>query len=181
MYQSFPPPEKYFSTKTNLKCDIYQSGLTMYRMCNGNDIWDEQLKQFGTNLRDAILNGKFPNRKLYLPHIPLALRKIINKCIEVDPDKRYNSVLEIINALSVIDSNLDWKYSENSGMESWTRISAIGNHQEVIELCKDGNTYKITGKKINIENQNVTNVSKWAYSDRVKDKTIKKLISFLKE
>lgn len=153
----------------------------MYRMCNGNDIWDEQLKQVNTNLMDAILNGKFPNRKLYLPHIPLALRKVINKCIEIDPDKRYNSVLEIINALSVIDNNLDWKYSKYSEMESWTRISAVGNHQEVIELCKSGNTYKITGKKINIESQNVTNVSKWTYSDSDKDKIIKKLLSFLKE
>lgn len=180
-YVSEFPPEKYLSTKTNLKCDIYQSGLTMYRMCNGNDMWDEQLKQVNTNLIDAILNGNFPNRKLYLPHIPLALRKVINKCIEIDPNKRYNSVLEIINALSVIDSNLDWKYSKDSSMESWTRISVTGNHQEVIELCKDGNTYKITGKKINIENQNVINVSKWAYKDSDRNRTIKKLASFLKE
>lgn len=175
------PPEKFLSQKTNLKCDIYQSGLTMYRMCNGNDIWDEQLKQVNTNLEDAILNSKFPNRKLYLPHIPLSLRKVINKCIEINPDDRYNSVLEIINDLSVINSNLDWKYSKNSNMESWTRISAIGNHQEVIELSKNGNTYKIAGKRINIENQNVTNVSKWTYSDSDKDKIIKKLITFLKE
>ena len=180
-YISEMPPEKYLSTKTNLKCDIYQAGLTMYRMCNGNDIWKEQLKQTKGELEDAILNGEFPNRNLYLPHIPLQLRKVINKCIEVNPDDRYNSVLEVINALSVIDNNLDWKYSKEIGKESWTRIGLTGKNYEVIECKQEGNTFHIVGRKINIESQKGSNVSKWAYSSTEKDAVIKKLVTFLKE
>ncbi|MCI8707854.1 MAG: serine/threonine protein kinase [Lachnospiraceae bacterium] len=179
-YISELPPEKYRSGKTNLKCDIYQAGITIYRMCNGNGIWERQLKQAGNGLVGLILAGEFPDRKLYLPHIPLPLRKVINKCIEVDPDKRYNSVLEIINALSMIGSNLDWRYSKNAGTECWEKTSNAGNHKEVIELSKKGDTYVIAGKRINIGTKKVTNVSKLAYSDTDKDKAVKKLASFLK-
>lgn len=180
-YVSEKPPEKYLSSKTNLKCDIYQAGLTMYRMCNGNDLWEEQLKKVGDHIKDSILNGTFPDRKLYLPHIPLQLRKVINKCIEVDPDKRYNSVLEIINALSVIENNLDWEYFKKHDRESWSRIGLTGKNEEVIELYKEGHTYKVVGKKKNIQSQRVSNVSNWEYSSVKREDAIKKVISFLKE
>lgn len=180
-YISEIPPEKYLSSKTNLKCDIYQAGLTMYRMCNGNDIWKEQLEQVKDNLKDAILNGEFPNRKWYMPHIPLQLRKVINKCIEVNPDDRYNSVLEVINALSLIDNNLDWKYLKETDKESWARIGLNGKYYEVIEFKQKDNTFHIVGRKINNQSKKSSNVSKWAYSSTEKDAVVKKLVSFLKE
>lgn len=180
-YISEMPPEKYVSSKTTLKCDIYQAGLTMYRMCNGNDIWNQQLPQTTADLKDLISKGTFPNRKLYLPHIPLQLRKVINKCIMVDPDQRYNDVLEIINDLSAIDQNLTWQYVCAGNIQSWSRENLNGTHEEVVELHKSGNTYKISGKKVNIQTKKSISISKWTYSDTNKDNITKKLIGFLKE
>lgn len=180
-YISEKPPEKYISSKTTLKCDIYQAGLTMYRMCNGNDIWNHQLNQAMPDLKDSILKGTFPNRKLYLPHIPTQLRKVINKCIMVNPDQRYDNVLKIINALSVIDKNLYWQYSKKANIQSWTRINQKGTHKEIIELQEKGNNYKISGKKTNIQSKKSINVSMWSYSDTNRSNTIKKLTTFLKE
>lgn len=180
-YISEQPPEKYISLKTNLKCDIYQAGLTMYRMCNGNEIWQQQLPKTKSELQSAILNGKFPNRKLYLPHIPIQLKKVINKCIMVNPNERYDNVLEIINALSIIDKNLLWKYTKMGKSELWTRINKNGTHEEIIEFQECGNTYKVTGKKINIQSRKSQNISKWTYDASNRKDAMVKLTTYLKE
>jgi eukaryotic-like serine/threonine-protein kinase len=52
--------------------DIYQLGLTLYRMCNGNRSFYDQYAAFGTDrnfdraaFRDAVRGGDFPNKRLF--------------------------------------------------------------------------------------------------------------------
>jgi len=100
------PPESLLADKVTLKADIYQSGITLYRMCNGNDCLKEQIKQLGIatiqELFKAIISGSFPNRKQYAKHVPQKLIKIINKAIEINPDNRYFTALDMMNDLSSI-------------------------------------------------------------------------------
>ena len=99
VYYKHIAPEQCFTSTVNKSIDIYQIGTTLYRMCNGNEEYDKQLKRY-KNLNDlkiAIANGKFPVRKKYLPHIPKALIEIIEKCLKVNKEERYNNILDILN------------------------------------------------------------------------------------
>lgn len=117
-YNVHRSPESFVTQDRTILDDVYQAGVTMYRLCNGNKNFKDQFEilcqYHGQNSGKVISDmekGKFPDRNFYLPHIPSKLRRIINKAMHYDPDKRYNSILEVVNALSKIDENLMWEYT----------------------------------------------------------------------
>ncbi len=141
-YNKQLPPE-YFSydPKTfkgfTYKYDIYQVGLTMYRMCVGNEKFDLQLKAFKTNIdfAQAVLKGNFPDRKAYPIHIPKKLSDAINKCLKVDLATRADSALEVINKIADIDEKLlDWKYENDGTYDIWKK----DNPEKVLKVCSKG-------------------------------------------
>lgn len=125
----FAPPELFSQSAHNIKYDIYQSGLTLYRVCNGDSNFFKQLSNAfisrgitnDANFINNITKEKFPDRSSYLPHIPRALRKVISKSLKANPADRYNSVLEMLNDLSKIDHANDWLYSKSGNIESWVK------------------------------------------------------------
>ena len=75
-----------------------------------------------SDLKIAISKGKFPLRKKYLPHIPKSLILVIEKCLSVNKENRYDSVLDILNDLSKIKENLDWRYDKrNKDYFTWIK------------------------------------------------------------
>lgn len=166
MYNMHKTPEHFINSKITNKSDIYQAGVTMYRLCNGNQILKQQFDE-SKNWSSDVINGKFPNRKGYLPHIPLKLQRLINKAMNVNPDKRFDTVLDMINKLSEIVENLDWKYHiDNTTKFTWTKLNEKGTHEERIILTKNThNTYDIKGQKTNLSNSVITNISKWENSN----------------
>ena len=116
VYYKHIAPEQCFTSTVDKSIDIYQIGTTLYRMCNGNEEYDKQLKRY-KNLNDlkvAISKGKFPVRKKYLPHIPKSLIQIIEKCLKVNREERYNNILDILNDMSRVRENLDWRYDKRN-------------------------------------------------------------------
>ncbi len=92
-------------------------------MCNGNEEYNKQVKRHKdlNSLKIASANGKFPVRKKYLPHIPKSMIQIIEKCLKVNQNERYDNVLEIMNDLSAVNENLDWYYTKiNKEEYSWS-------------------------------------------------------------
>ena len=114
VYYKHIAPEQCINSTVSKKIDIYQIGTTLYRMCNGNEEYNKQAKRYKdlNSLKIACANGRFPVRKKYLPHIPKSMINIIEKCLKVRIEERYDSVLDIINDLANIDENLDWKYEK---------------------------------------------------------------------
>ena len=125
----FAPPEFFNQPEHNLQFDIYQAGLTLYRMCNGDD---ELNLQFQDNVLvngvpdsnmfvNNLAAGNFPNRSKYLPHIPKALKSVVNKALNIDLNLRYKTVIDILNDLSKIDFANEWRYErEANGNDKWT-------------------------------------------------------------
>lgn len=137
-YTPHVTPEQLLGLQQTIKNDIYQAGLTIYRMLNGNDFLYRQIPTIGTppvldnnTFKENIIKGKFPDRKLYLPHVPQKIKKIIKKCIEPNPNDRYDNTLQIINDLASINENLDIRYIRDLSGESW-------------ETQKNGYVYKVS-------------------------------------
>lgn len=155
MYNLHFPPEYLISYYLSRQSDIYQVGITMYRMANGNEFWNNQVKTFE---QSKIIDGVFPDRKSYLPHIPPKLRKVVNKCLEVDVDKRYQSVLDIINDLSVIDGKIDWLYEKKDGIgEIWR--NKVENMEVCIILKELEKAYEIETVKMNVQSKRRSRIS----------------------
>ena len=122
VYYKHIAPEQCYSSKVDVYVDIYQFGNTLYRMCNGEEEYNRQVKK-SKNLNDlkiSIVNGTFPTRKKYYPHIPRQLIEITEKCLSVDPKKRYSDAIDILNDMAKVNSNLDWIYEKTNRVYRWT-------------------------------------------------------------
>jgi serine/threonine protein kinase len=115
-----------FATPDNidLRFDIYQVGMLIYRMCCGVDSHRTQLAPKGINngetLHAAIVSKDYPDRSAFPEHIPEALRKVTKRCLEPNPDDRFQAALDVANALAKVDQCLDWLFS-NQGNKTWRR------------------------------------------------------------
>lgn len=136
LYTSHIVPEAFVSTHATKQSDIFQVGLTLYRMCNGNDHFREQFN-FKTNQEffDAISSGRFPSRDKYLPHVPLKLRRIIKKCLEVNPANRFQTCLELQNELVTVRNLLDWKFDPSPAGKRWIKDSLL--QEDIIEISQN--------------------------------------------
>lgn len=152
MYFKILPPEYFQSSGFDARSDIYQVGLTLYRMLNGNDIFHSQVDAYGTGssfdreqFRFDVINERFPNRDLYLEHIPSRLRKVISKCLKSEPNERYNSVTEVVTAIAPVEgTDLDWQFSTDiAGGRIWVN----SDDQRVISLRVDAQNRAIAEKQ----------------------------------
>lgn len=129
LYSKMVPPEATKTDHFDKSFDIYQIGLTLYRMANGNDHFNQQFAKYGpatafdkAAFQYDLRNGKFPDRSSFLPHIPATLRNVIRKCLQVDPDDRYGSAIDVANAMASIDGEcLDWSYAPQAAIKNWTK------------------------------------------------------------
>lgn len=164
IYTPARPPEAFSQTTFDLTFDVYQLGLTLYRVCNGNPAFYGQLHAYQNNIQvfvNDVKAGKFPDRKKFHPHIPTKLQNVIKKCLRVEPSKRYRSAIEVGNALAQIEEpSLDWSLTIDQGKRTWTakneagtciklevdssgtshceKVSANGTVRRVKSLCKGG-------------------------------------------
>lgn len=147
-YTKHLPPETLTSNDKTIQYDIYLSGLTIYRLLNGDEHFNKQLEKFPTwvDYREAIRTGSFPDRSSYLPHIPKKVQKIINKALSVNTEDRHRDVLNLINELSTVEKTIDWAYEPSNSTHKWTK--SIGETVTVVVVSRDeSGLYSITTTK----------------------------------
>ena len=144
VYYKHIAPEQCNHSLINMKVDIYQIGTTLYRMCNGNEEYNKQVKRYKdlNSLKVACVKGKFPVRKKYLPHIPRSIIGVIEKCINVNQEDRYNSVLDIMNDLAKVNENLDWLYKKIDD-ENFLWILDNKKRNENVLLFKENHSWNV--------------------------------------
>lgn len=121
MYRYGVPPEMYRTGVGSVESDLYLTGLTFYRMFNGNPYFELQRTRVRGSFQDEVAAGRFPNRKRFQPHIPPGLRRVIRRALKVDPANRYHSVAEFQNALGRVEIGIDWSAQElPDGEVLWT-------------------------------------------------------------
>ena len=153
------PPEVYDKEpKISYAVDIFQIGMTLYRMVNGNRVLKSQFRKYAANkhghyskesLITAIREGKYPERNTYLPHVPRKLRRIINKCLSVNASDRYSTVFELMNDLARVTEQPNIVYSYTLG-EKVKQIWSIENHKntDVFELHHEELTCRLMSYRI---------------------------------
>lgn len=109
-------------------CDIYSCGMTLYRLING----DRYLIPPVINLKKSIRDGTFPDRTKYKEFVPVQLKRVINKALNVNPVERYQSADEMRHALERVPLYMDWKEMMSKNGMRWEGTKG----REIIEVTR---------------------------------------------
>lgn len=145
MYPRAIPPETWAGGMGSVLSDIYQAGLLLYRAVNGDPWYHRQHSNLADTsaLRQSVINGRFPDRKAFLPHVPQRVRSLIRKALNVDPQKRFQSASEMSAALARVPVGLNWRTALSpQGGFVWN-ADRVGRTALLVELLTNGNSWSV--------------------------------------
>lgn len=114
--------------------DVYAAGVTLYRLVNG-DSYLPVLKPMEAVRRARA--GEYPDRSHYRGFVPIALKRVINKAMAINPDERYQSAEEMRRALEAVPIAMDWEESNLVQGRKWT--GSDGERDLEVTRYKTGN------------------------------------------
>jgi eukaryotic-like serine/threonine-protein kinase len=158
-------PETRQFNQISVQTDIYQLGMTAFRLLNGNLILKQIFENVGKDgYYDLIIKGKLITTEIFLPFIPRNLKSIINKATHVDPSKRFQSALEMRRALERLKYHGYWTCDSNGNFEGingknifCTQIISKKEGQFDFLVVKKNSS---TGRETNVKKFSRKNVSK---------------------
>ena len=89
-------PEQLRGEVTDVRSDLYSTGVVMYEMAVGHPPFEAALT---TSLIDAILHSSPLQPGRLRPELSTAVEQIILKCLEKEPGHRYQSAIELMTDL----------------------------------------------------------------------------------
>ena len=106
---SYISPEQARGGYSDERSDIYSLGITMYEMLTGQVPYEGE-----TNIAVALLHiqGDMVPPKNLEPSIPESFNKIILKCTQKKPERRYAKARDLIADLRMVLTNPDGEYVE---------------------------------------------------------------------
>lgn len=117
----YTSPEQARGGYSDEKSDIYSLGVTMFEMLTGRVPFNGE-----TTVAIAIkhIQEEFPSPREYVPEIPVCVEQIVLKCCQKSPDRRYQSMAELIADLkqSLISPDEDFVKVADPDEEASTRM-----------------------------------------------------------
>lgn len=125
----YASPEQARNGFVNDRSDIYSLGIVMYEMVTGRVPFDGE-----TTVAIAIqhLQEEMVLPSVYTPEIPVSLEKIIIKCTQKSPDRRYANTSELLADLKevLVHPNADFVKIAD-GSQNRTRVISDGEVREI--------------------------------------------------
>lgn len=109
-------PETIVNNIYDLRTDLYQLGLTAFRLINGVSEIKNEFSGDREKFMENVKNGKVITDKKYQPYVPPAIKRIINKATAKNPDERYHSALEMRRALEKVRLKGNCTADENGNL-----------------------------------------------------------------
>ncbi len=160
-------PEQARGGYSDAKSDIYSLGITMYEMLTGRVPFDGE-----NNVAVALMHiqGEMVPPRQYDPSIPRSFEKIILKCTQKKPERRYASAQELIADLRRVLSNPDGNYVVLSGAVGAETKTAVLSEREIEQMRQRGAAgqqgYVGSGQQGYDERQGYVGPGQQGYGDR---------------
>jgi len=117
-YMDHLAPEVHTDQVTSVKTDVWALGMTIYRLLHGDAFYIQGFA--GLDVADLVKAGGFAGKLCWLPHIPKEWRKIIRKALHDESSLRFNSVLDLSQALGRLPITPDWRCLVSPNLVRWT-------------------------------------------------------------
>lgn len=158
------PPEYMAAPDLSQAADIYQAGLTLYRLIVGVDSLEKQSQALSSDqIEESIRRGALPNRTAFPLHVPRQLSDVVKTALALDPATRFPSVLDMMAALAAVNTSLDWIYtaSPDGSRQAWE----IGERDQIpkVVLEKTPSAWNVTTTKTNAETGVARNQARHSY------------------
>ena len=148
-------PETLTGNYINVQTDIYQTGVTFFRLVNGiGNIKDDFLKYGVTKFEELKAKGKIPDIKNYEPFVPKRVKKIINTAVNTDYSKRYSSALEMRRELEKCFYPGFWTMDSNGNLIG----KGTKYHYRFEIIAKKDSKFDFIPYKKNISTNNETKI-----------------------
>jgi serine/threonine protein kinase len=160
-YRIHIAPEVLSAGQIDAHTDVYQVGLTAYRLLNGIGTLQEKYNRIGDAAYIGLVQrGRLIEASDYQPFIPRGLRTIVNKAVSLNPADRYGSTLEMRRALEALAFPGYWTFDATGRL-----VGHSGGHQfHFEEQPLPGGTFNFTALKTHGSSGRTTNVG--AYCGR---------------
>lgn len=135
VYTLHVAPEVHRGSPYNELCEIYACGVTLYRLVNGDSYFSVIP---AAELAGKVVAGKFPDRNSYRYFVTRPIKTLINKCMNVNPSNRYQSVVELRHAIEQLDVCINWNEKMLTNGMAWS--CSHNNRAQQVSMTHDKNS-----------------------------------------
>jgi len=122
----YTSPEQARGGYSDEKSDIYSLGVTLFEMLTGRVPFNGE-----TTVAIAIkhIQEEMPSPRDYVPEVPVSVEQIVAKCCQKSPDRRYQSMEELITDLKRSLMNPDEEFVKVISSEEEASTRAITDRE----------------------------------------------------
>lgn len=169
-------PETISFNTYDIRTDIYQMGLTAFRLFNGISEIKSDFFADRDEFERSVLKGTVITNTKYQPFVPTKIRRIISKAIATNPDERYQSALEMRRAFEQV--NLKGYCTSNANGDV---VIVVGNKEYRYETIPADNNFDIIVYQKNMNSGRETKARKYCVKGMKKSDVKKALQKMINE
>ena len=95
-------PEQVKGSATDHRCDIFAFGAILYELLTGKRAFQ---KPTSAETMSAILNEEPSSISQIIPNLPAALARVLHRCLEKNPEQRFQSASDLAFALDALSDS----------------------------------------------------------------------------